>query len=150
MTSVGPAGADRSRHEARERAVSLLYEAAMKGEPVAQVVADLPVPPAVFARRLVEGVAQHLARIDELVAAASVGWEPERMPVVDRTVLRLAVFELLEERQTPVAVIIDEAVELAKSYSTEQSGGFVNGVLATVARQVRGAERGPEATPGPD
>ena len=78
-----------------------------------------------------------LAQADELIEAASVGWPLERMAVIDRLVLRLAVAELLEENGPPVAVVIDEAVELAKTYSTDDSGGFVNGVLSTVARQVR-------------
>ena len=71
---------------------------------------------------------------------ASVGWEIDRMPVVDRTILRLATWELLSRPDVPVAVVIDEAVELAKQYSTEQSGGFVNGVLGTIATEVRPAD----------
>ena len=74
--------------------------------------------------------ADEAERIDELVSSAAVGWELDRMPVVDRTILRLATWELLARPDVPVAVVIDEAVELAKQYSTEQSGGFVNGVLA--------------------
>ncbi len=71
------------------------------------------------------------------MAAAAKGWEVERMPVLDRNILRLATYELIAELDVPVAVVIDEAVELAKQYSTESSGGFVNGVLSTIARQVR-------------
>ncbi len=135
---VGPElSAEGPRHEARERALSLLYEAAMKRESAAEVLAALPVPPDPFTVELLEGVAAHAERIDELLAGAAVGWELDRMPVIDRTVLRLAGYELLARPEIPVAVVIDEAVELAKRYSTEQSGGFVNGVLATVARQVR-------------
>ena len=126
------------RHEARERAVGLLYEAEIKRAPVAEVLASLPVAPDPFAAQLVRGVAEHSGRIDALVAASAEGWELDRMPVVDRSILRLATYELIARAETPVPVIIDEAVELAKQYSTEASGPFVNGVLSTIARQVRG------------
>jgi transcription antitermination protein NusB len=125
------------RHEARERALALLYEAEMKRIGTAEVLATLSVPPDPFAVSLVEGAAADRDRIDALVAAAAQGWEIERMPVLDRSILRLATYELIAEPDVPVAVVIDEAVELAKQYSTEFSGGFVNGVLSTIARQVR-------------
>ena len=125
------------RHEARERALALLYEAEMKHADPAEVLRALVVPPDPFAATLVEGVVARAPEIDALVAAAAEGWEIERMPVLDRAVLRLATYELMAEPGIPVAVVIDEAVELAKQYSTEFSGGFVNGVLSTIARQVR-------------
>jgi len=125
------------RHEARERALALLYEAEMKRVGTAEVLQTLSVAPDPFAVALVEGAAAHAARIDALVATAAKGWEIERMPVLDRNILRLATYELIAEPDVPVAVVIDEAVELAKQYSTEFSGGFVNGVLSTIARQVR-------------
>jgi len=125
-----------SRHQSRERALSLLYEAEMKGEPLPSVVAALPVAPDPFVAALVAAVDRHRERADALVAEASIGWPPERMAVIDRLVLRLAVAELLEPGAPPLAVVIDEAVELAKTYSTDESGGFVNGVLSTVARRV--------------
>ncbi len=126
------------RHEARERALALLYEAEMKRIDPAEVLQALGVAPDPFAAALVQGVVARAAEIDALVSAAAEGWEIDRMPVLDRAVLRLATYELLSEAATPVAVVIDEAVELAKQYSTEFSGKFVNGVLATIARQVRG------------
>jgi N utilization substance protein B len=126
-----------ARHQARERALSLLYEAEMKGESPSAVVAALPVPPDDFTVSLVEGVERHRAQATSLVADASEGWPVDRMAVVDRLVLDLAVAELLDPGGPPVAVVIDEAVELAKTYSTDRSGGFVNGILSTVAAQVR-------------
>jgi transcription antitermination protein NusB len=125
------------RHEARERALALLYEAEMKRLTTTQVLAALSVAPDPFTVALVEGAAAHDERIDALMAAAAKGWDVERMPVLDRNILRLATYELIAEPEVPVAVVIDEAVELAKQYSTEFSGGFVNGVLSTIARQVR-------------
>ncbi len=109
----------------------------MKQLGTAEVLLALSVAPDPFTVALVEGVAQHEERIDALMAAAAKGWEVERMPVLDRSILRLATYELIAEPEVPVAVVIDEAVELAKQYSTEFSGGFVNGVLSTIARQVR-------------
>ena len=125
------------RHEAREHALSLLYEAAMKQLAPAEVLEGLAVPPDPYTAAAVGGVAADEAGIDALVAEASVGWELGRMPVVDRSILRLATWELRTRPDVPVAVVIDEAVELAKQYSTESSGAFVNGVLSTIARRVR-------------
>ena len=137
----GPSGGA-SRHQSRERALSLLYEAELKREAPREVVAGLAVPPDPFVAELVAGAERHQPEADTLVAEAAVGWPLDRMPVVDRLVLRLAVSELLDPDGPPVAVVIDEAVELAKTYSTEDSGRFVNGVLSTVADQVRPGHRG--------
>ncbi|MDA8312631.1 MAG: transcription antitermination factor NusB [Actinomycetota bacterium] len=128
-----------TRHQSRERALGLLYEAEMKGEAPVTVLRELPVPPDRFTAELVEATERHRARADALVAEASVGWSLERMAVVDRLVLRMAVAELLEPGGLPAAVVLDEAVELAKTYSTEESGAFVNGILSTIASRVRGA-----------
>lgn len=125
------------RHSARERALSLLYEAELKREAPSAVLASLPVAPDPFAVALVESAEAHRGEADRLVSEASVGWPLDRMATVDRLVLRLAVAELLDQQGPPVPVVIDEAVELAKTYSTEESGRFVNGVLSTVAARVR-------------
>jgi transcription antitermination protein NusB len=126
------------RHQARERALALLYEAELKGERPAEALHGLPVAPDPYCVTLVRAVDEHLATIDPLVGGAAIGWELDRMPVVDRSVLRLAVAELLACPDVPTAVVLDEAVELASVYSTDDSGRFVNGVLATVATEVRG------------
>lgn len=90
-----------------------------------------------YARRLVAGTQQHHAEIDELITAYADRWTIDRMPVIDRTVLRIAVFELLWGEDVPVAVVINEAVELAKSLSTDDSGRFVNGLLGRIAETER-------------
>ncbi len=126
-----------SRRLARERALSLLYEAEAKHQPVSDVIDGLAVPPDPYASLLARGVEERRSRIDELLQAAAVGWEVRRMAMVDRAVLRMATWELLERPDVPTAVVLDEAVELAKRFSTDQSGSFVNGVPATVARRVR-------------
>ncbi len=126
-----------ARRQARERALGLLYEAEAKGAPLSGVVADLPVEPDAFAAALVAGVEERIDRIDGLITAHAIGWTMERMPVVDRALLRLATFELLGLPDVPVGVVISEAVDLAKEYSTDESGRFVNGLLSAVAAEVR-------------
>ena len=128
---------DDRRSEARERALLLLYEADAKGGEPRSVVAALPVAPDPLAARLVEGVQDRRAEIDELLATYARGWTLERMPVIDRTVLEIATYELLARPEVPTAVVIDEAVELAKRFSTDDSGRFVNGMLSTIASKVR-------------
>ena len=100
---------------------------------------ELPVAPDPFTDDLVRGVGDHGAEVDELVEAHSRSWRLERMPALDRAVLRLATYELVHRPDVPTGVVIDEAVRLAKAYSTDDSGRFVNGVLSAVARQVRPA-----------
>ncbi len=126
------------RHQARERALTLLYEAELKGARPAEVVEALAVAPDPFTATLVGTVEGRGEEIDSLIDSAAIGWDLGRMAVVDRNVLRLAVAELLEEVDTPTAVILNEAVELATAYSTDDSGRFVNGILATLASQIRG------------
>ena len=126
------------RHQARERALALLYEAELKGASPAEVLAALPMRPDEYVVTLLDAVGERTEEIDALVGAAAIGWDLSRMAVVDRTVLRLATAELLACDGVPTAVILDEAVELASAYSTDDSGRFVNGVLATVATRTRG------------
>lgn len=128
-----------ARREARERAISLLYEAETKDKGPAEVLAELPVPPDPFAADLVAGVGERLEQIDDLVARHSIGWAMDRMPALDRAVLRMSTYELLARPDVPTAVVLSEAVELASSYSTDESGRFVNGVLSAIASEVRPA-----------
>jgi N utilization substance protein B len=88
-----------------------------------------------YAREIVDGVVDHRAEIDGMIALHAQGWSIERMPHVDRAILRLASWEILHNSDVPVEVAIDEAIELAKEYSTEDSSRFVNGVLGQVAKQ---------------
>ena len=131
------------RHQSRERALTLLYEAELKGEPPADVLAALPMAPDPYVTTLVTLVGERGEEIDGLVDQAAIGWDLDRMAVVDRNVLRLATAELVACDDVPTAVILNEAVELASAFSTDDSGRFVNGVLATIATQVRSS---PETT----
>jgi N utilization substance protein B len=125
------------RHQQRERALSLLYEAELKGQSPDQVLAGLAVRPDDYVCTLLAGAASTRSEADRRITEASVGWPIDRMAVIDRIVLRLAVAELLDTDGPPLAVVIDEAVELAKTYSTDDSGSFVNGILSTIAAEVR-------------
>lgn len=137
------------RRAARERALLLLYEAEAKELPAGALLAELPVRPDSYTEELVIGLEATRDRVDELVGRHAVGWAVGRMPAVDRSLLRLATFELLAEQEVPVAAVISEAVELAHRYSTEESGRFVNGVLSAVAEEVRPPDKGCEAGPHP-
>jgi transcription antitermination protein NusB len=127
-----------ARSKARKRAVDLMYEADLRGaDPVsllAERVALADPPIGDYTVALIEGVAEHRAAINQLLTDYSEGWTLERMPGVDRAVLRVALFELLFSPDVPDAVAIDEAVELAKTLSTDESPKFVNGILGRVLR----------------
>jgi N utilization substance protein B len=125
------------RSDARERALYLLYEAQAKDISPADALALQIVEPDELTSLLVRGVVDHRAELDPAIAAKATGWSLERMPVLDLNVLRLAAFELAHRPDVPVAVAISEAVELAKRYSTDDSGRFVNGMLSAIAEEVR-------------
>src|SRR5918994_3916864 len=134
-----------ARSKARKRAVDVLYEADVRGTEAVSTLAerlaqaDPPVPE--YAVELVEGVTGRLSGIDRVLSDHSEGWTVERMPPVDRAVLRLALYELLWRDDVPDAVVIDEAGELAKSLSTDESPRFVNGVLGRVLREQPAPDR---------
>ncbi|ADB33382.1 NusB antitermination factor [Kribbella flavida DSM 17836] len=123
-----------ARSKARKRALDVLYESEVRGLPVggtlADRVADNDPPVNEFTVALVEGVAEHIAAIDDLLSTHSVGWTLDRMPAVDRNVLRIGVYELLFDEQVPDVVAVSEAVALARDLSTDESPAFVNGLLA--------------------
>jgi N utilization substance protein B len=139
-TSAGSAAdvAVSARSKARKRALDVLYEADVRGvDPVntlAERIALADPPVNEYTVELVEGVFANSARIDEILTEYADGWTVARMPDVDRAALRIGVYELLWCPDVPEAVVIDEAVELAKTLSTDESPRFVNGVLARVGR----------------
>ena len=127
-----------ARSKARKRALDVLYESELRGVDAVTTLADrikLAEPPVNdYTIELVEGVQEHRPRIDDILAQYAEGWTVDRMPDVDRAVLRLGVYELLWRDDVPDAVAIDEAVELAKTLSTDESPRFVNGVLGRVLK----------------
>jgi N utilization substance protein B len=130
-------GIEDPRSVARESALTLLYEAESKGVTPRDVVDAQVIPVDQVVRLLVLGVMEHQSEIDASITAHSTGWTIERMPALDRNILRVATFELMQRADVPTAVILDEAVELAKRFSTDDSGRFVNGVLSAIAAEVR-------------
>jgi len=130
-----------ARSKARKRALDVLYEADIRGVPATEIMA------ATVSRRsdegqsalndyvneLVEGVLAHQGYIDELLGSYSMGWSLDRMPTVDRAILRIGAYELLWRDEVPDAVAISEAVNLAQDLSTDESASFVNGLLARLA-----------------
>jgi N utilization substance protein B len=125
------------RTVARERALHLLYEADAKSITPRDVLELQPIAVDDLAQMLVEGVGVNAVEIDNRISDHLVGWTLQRMPLVDKIILRIATYELAERSETPTAVIINEAVELAKRFSTDESPRFVNGVLAALAREIR-------------
>jgi transcription antitermination protein NusB len=127
-----------ARSKARKRAVDVLYESDLRGVDAVRTLAErvaLAEPPVNdYTVLLVEGIAAHHERIDTILGDYAEGWTLDRMPDVDRAVLRLGVYELLWCDDVPDAVAVDEAVELAKTLSTDESPKFVNGVLGRVLR----------------
>lgn len=123
-----------ARSKARKRALDVLFEAELRGEPVLELLAERTAaadpPVSDYAAQLVRGVQEHAAQIDTLLGANARGWTLDRMPAVDRNILRIGAFELLWNEAVPDAVAISEAVTLAGELSTDDSSSFVNGLLA--------------------
>lgn len=131
----------RGRHQARKRAVDLLFEAEVRGISAAEVVdtraALAEAKPDIarlhpYTAAVARGVSEHAAHIDDLITAHLRGWTLDRLPAVDRAILRVSVWELLHAADVPEPVVVDEAVQLAKELSTDDSPGFINGVLGQV------------------
>jgi transcription antitermination protein NusB len=124
------------RHHSRERALEIMYEAAMKERPVLVVVEELNLRPDDYALALLTSSERNEPRANELISEFSIDWPLERIALVDRLVMTLAVGEMMMQEAPPKAVILDEAVELAKVYSTDASPKFVNGVLSSIAEHI--------------
>ncbi|HET8928947.1 MAG TPA: transcription antitermination factor NusB [Microbacterium sp.] len=132
-----------ARTKARKRALDILFQADVRGDEVAVILAAEAKRAAgepareqswLYAREIVDGVIDNREEIDEQITTFSKDWSLARMPAVDRALLRMGVWELLYNDDVPTAVAIDEAVELAKEFSTDDSGAFVHGVLARISR----------------
>lgn len=133
-----------SRHRSRQRALQILFQVDLASQPAAAAIAayyatlydeesETPLPPDSFMEQLVEGTAAQAHLIDERIARHSENWRVERMPAVDRNILRMAVYEM-SEVGTPPPVVINEALELARRFSGEESVPFINGVLDAIRR----------------
>jgi N utilization substance protein B len=142
-----------ARSKARKRALDILFEAELRGLPTLELlserqsIGEVPVQP--YAAELVRGVASHSDRIDELISWNLVDWTMERMPAVDRNILRIGVYELLWADDVPDGVAISEAVTLAQDLSTDNSPTFVNGLLARIKAEKPTLSLDPEASAFP-
>ncbi len=127
-----------ARSKARKRALDVLFECEVRGLPLGETLDDrvLAAEPPVndYTVELIRGVAEHQARIDELVTTYAQGWSLDRMPTVDRNALRIGVYEIMYVDGVPDAVAISEAMNLVRDLSTDESPGFVNGVLGNILR----------------
>jgi N utilization substance protein B len=128
----------RSRHQARERALEIIYESTIKERSTTVIIAELNVRPDNYVIALLASAEQHQSRANELMSEFSIDWPLERIALIDRLIMTLAIGEMLMENAPPLAVILDEAVEMAKVFSTDGSSSFVNGVLSSVAQRVLG------------
>lgn len=161
VESVRPARAVKGRHLARKRAVDLLFEAEARGMTPAEgakmraaLAVEQPdvAPLHPYTVTVARGVAEHSAHIDDLITSHLQGWTLDRLPAVDRAILRVAIWELLHAEDVPEPVAVDEAVKLAKELSTDESPGFVNGVLGQVmlvTPQLRAASQAVRETAQP-
>jgi N utilization substance protein B len=142
--SVRPAREE--RHRARAAAIQMLYQWEVGKLSLHEIrqtfwvhaADDEPLPEELrpFAQRLAAGVVEHVAAIDPLIGEAAQHWRVERMNVLDRLILRLAIYEFLHERGTPPRVVINEALELARTYSTDEAVRFINGILDAIRKRL--------------
>ena len=124
------------RHHARERALEIFYEATIKERTIAEVLNQLGIRPDEYTVAILVSAEQNQQKANELISEFAVDWTLDRIAIVDRLVMTMAVGEMMMNDAPPKAVILDEAVELAKVYSTDGSPSFVNGVLSSIAEQI--------------
>lgn len=134
------------RSEARKQAFLLVYEKSFKeDEPIPEIIANAiearDFVTNEFTEQLAEGTVEHIAELDRYIEEHSVGWKTSRISKVDKSILRLALYEMLYMESVPVGVSINEAVELAKEFSTGEAASFINGILGSVAKALEGDEK---------
>ena len=130
-----------ARSKARKAALDILYESDIRGNVALDILNARDIveegpdarPIRDYTRQLIVGVSDHRRKIDELIATYAQGWDMDRLPAVDRSILRLGIFEIIWESALPDAVAIDEALTLAKELSTDVSAGYIHGVLGKIA-----------------
>ena len=125
------------RREAREEALSFLYETDLTGDPVDGALAGRAIPLEAYAVEMIEGVDADRTELDDIIGRNLTGWSIHRMAVVDRVIARMATWELRSRADVPTGAVLSEAVELATQYSGEDSPRFLNGVLRAVANELR-------------
>lgn len=130
-----------ARSKARKQSLDILYEADIRGASPMDILSQRDVvedgpearPIREYARELIGGVTEHRRKIDELISTYAQGWDMDRLPAVDRNILRLSLFEILWKDELADAIAIDEALALAKELSTDESAGYIHGVLGRIS-----------------
>jgi len=130
-----------ARSKARKQSLDLLYEADIRGTIALEILESRDIeevgpdarPIREYTKELISGISEHSRKIDELISTYAQGWDMDRLPAVDRNILRLGIFELLWGKELTDSIIIDEALTLAKDLSTEESAGYIHGVLGRIA-----------------
>lgn len=129
----------KKRREARIKALEVLYQNEITEQRIGEIIElqkTLGIEPDEFTLRLIYGVEEHLDKIDSQIALASDRWTLDRMPAIDRNILRIATFEIIYDKNIPISVSINEAIEIAKEYGTPDSSKFINGVLGAIAAKL--------------
>lgn len=130
-----------ARSKARKQSLDLLYESDIRGTVALEILENRDIeevgpdarPIREYTKELISGISEHRRKIDELISTYAQGWDMDRLPAVDRNILRLGIFELLWGKELTDSIIIDEALTLAKDLSTEESAGYIHGVLGRIA-----------------
>ena len=130
-----------ARSKARKQALDILFESDIRGSAALDILISRDVveegpdarPIREYTREIISGVSEHRRKIDELIATYAQGWDMDRLPAVDRSILRIGIYEIIWASQLPDAVAIDEALTLAKELSTDESAGYIHGVLGKIA-----------------
>ncbi len=125
-----------ARSKARKRALDAIFQADLTNNPIVEIQDDTEIEDKKYSDILINGIKEHQVQIDSMISDSLTNWTIDRIPRVDRNILRVAVYELLFQKDVPVSVVISEAVKLAEDLSTDESASFVNGTLANISKKI--------------
>ena len=125
-----------ARNKARKRALDAIFQADLTNKPIVEIQDDTEIEDKKYSDILINGIKEHQVQIDSMISDSLTNWTIDRIPRVDRNILRVAVYELLFQKDVPVNVVISEAVKLAEDLSTDESASFVNGTLANISKKI--------------
>lgn len=125
-----------ARSKARKRALDAIFQADLTNKPIVEIQDDTEIEDKKYSDILINGIKEHQVQIDSMISDSLTNWTIDRIPRVDRNILRVAVYELLFQKDVPVSVVISEAVKLAEDLSTDESASFVNGTLANISKKI--------------
>jgi len=125
-----------ARSKARKRALDAIFQADLTNKPIVEIQDDTEIEDKKYSDILINGIKEHQVQIDSMISDSLTNWTIDRIPRVDRNILRVAVYELLFQKEVPVSVVISEAVKLAEDLSTDESASFVNGTLANISKKI--------------